>query len=50
MDNFECKCCRGDVKSQRREETIKLDEDILEDVDKFCYLGDMLNSEGSEQE
>ena len=45
MDNFECKCCR-DVKSQRKE-SIKLDGDNLEVVDKSCYLGDMLNSEGS---
>ena len=49
VDNFECKCCRGDVKSQRGEETIKLDWDNLEVEDKFCYLGDMLNSEVSVQ-
>ena len=49
MDNFEFKCCRGDVKSQRREETIKSYGDYLEVVDKFCYLGDMLNIEGSVQ-
>ena len=35
------------MKSQRREETIKLDGDNLEVVDKFCYRGDMLYSEGS---
>ena len=50
VDNFECKCCRGDVKSQRREETIKLNGDNLEVVNKFCYIGDMLNSEGSVQD
>ena len=49
VDNFECKCCRGDVKSQRREETTKLDRGILEVVDKFCYFGDMLSSAGSVQ-
>ena len=50
VDNYECKCCRGDVKSQRREATIKLDMDNLEVVDKFCYLEDMLNNEGSVQD
>ena len=49
VDNIECKCCRGDVKSQSREETIKLDGDNVEVVDKF-YLGVMLNSEGSVQD
>ena len=49
VDNFECKCCRGDVKSQR-EKTMKLDWDNPEVVDKFCYLGDMFNSEGSVQD
>ena len=43
VDNFECKCSQGDAKSQRRKETIKLNGDILGVVDKFCYLGDMLN-------
>ena len=42
--------CRGGVKSQRREETVKLDGDNLEVVDKFCYLEDMLNSEGNVQD
>ena len=49
VDNFECKSCR-DVKSHRKEETIKLYGDNLEVVDKFCYLGDMLNSEVSVQD
>ena len=49
VDNFECRCCRGDVKSQSREETVN-DGDILEVVDKFCNLGDMLNSEKSVQD
>ena len=40
VNNFDCKCCREDVESQRREETIKLDGDNLEVVDKFCYLED----------
>ena len=35
------------MESQRREETVKLDGDNLEVADKFCYLGDMLNSEES---
>ena len=38
------------MKSQRREKTMKLNGDNLEVVDKFCYLGDMLNSEGSVQD
>ena len=33
-------------KSKKRK-TVKLNGDNLEVVKKFCYLGDMLNSEGS---
>ena len=33
-----------------KKKTIKLDGDNLEVVDEFCYLRDMLNSEGSVQD
>ena len=38
MDNFECKCCRGDVKS-KREETIKLDGTFWKLWLSFVILG-----------
>ena len=39
--SFICRCCRADSPI-----TDGLNTDLLEEVDKFCYLGDMLDADG----
>ena len=46
--NFRCAHCLGTARAidARPMETIKVDDDELEVVDSFCYLGDMLSAAG----
>ena len=46
--NFRCALCLGTARAidARLMETIKVDNDELEVVDSFCYLGDMLSAAG----
>jgi len=46
--NFECKRCCG-LLADGSEESVSLDGDIVEKVDKFCYLGDVLCTDGGVQ-
>ena len=44
---FECKKCRGDVPpAEVAAEGFKVDGETYAAVDRFCYLGDMLNAQG----
>ena len=49
MNGFVCKRCLGLVATST-EENITVDEDNIEIVDKFAYLGDVLSAEGGAQE
>ena len=42
-DVFVCRTCLGHNCSVEERLEFKKDEDVLEEVEKFCYLGDMIN-------
>ena len=46
--DFRCKSCTDqDAPQQDEDDTIQIDGDRIEEVKEFCYLGDLLDSEGS---
>ena len=48
-DAFVCRTCLGHNRSVEKLE-FKRDEDVLEEVKKFCYLGDMISCYGEASE
>ena len=42
-DIFFCRTCLGDNCSVKEKLDFKRSEDVLEEVEKFCYLGDKIS-------
>jgi hypothetical protein len=51
VPNFTCKRCTGHARpiDMRPFQVVKVDEDSLDVVDAFCYLGDMLSAGGGSE-
>ena len=47
--NYICKRCGGDGDEEDDESSVKLGNDVIDVVSKFCYLGDMLERNGDAQ-
>ena len=50
QDVFVCRTCLGHNCSVEEKLEFKRSEDVLEEVDKFCYLGDMISCYGGASE
>ena len=47
MANFQCNRCTNTIQSERMEcRNLEIGDDYIEKVDGFCYLGDMVSSNG----
>lgn len=46
VTSYECAVCKGDVVLEETEKTVQFGDDVIEVVDEFCYLGDMLCRDG----
>ena len=50
MENFICPACKRRQEGERREDdSIVLESATLEEVENFCYLGNVLDSEGGKE-
>ena len=49
-DVFVCRTCLGHNCSVEEKLGFKRGEDVLEEVEKFCYLGDMISCYGGASE
>ena len=46
--SFRCLACTGqEVQEEEDEDTLRMDEETVEEVREFCYLGDLLDTEGN---
>ena len=50
LDVFVCRTCLGHSCSAEEKLEFKRGEDVLEKVEKFCYLGDMISCYGGASE
>ena len=46
--NFRCPACTGQVmREEADDDALQIDGEVVEEVREFCYLGDLLDTEGS---
>ena len=46
--NFRCPACTGQVVQEVEvDDALRIDGETVEEVEEFCYLGDLLDTEGS---
>ena len=50
VEDYKCRICTGEVTHLDKQPTESLTIENLDVLDKFCYLGDMINAGGGAEE